>query len=110
MTLVLNAPPPPTPPAPSPVVDRVWLGKADKSIRVLRIVILILAPLAICYSILIYSVHSRLYVEGIEQAPSRALLTIPWTLLIVVVSEVATIAVRSIIAAAWVLRKPDDQP
>jgi hypothetical protein len=103
--MLINKPPAPAP----PVADRAWLAKADRALRVLRVVVLILAAVAIAVAIPVHMTQQRLFMEGIEKTQGHALLVIPASFAVVIVSEVALLVARAIVAAAWSLRNPDGE-
>ena len=99
MTMIINQqPPPPLPPAPV-VADRPWLAQADRSLRVVRWVLIFLAAVLIFASL-----------AAAPLTNNASLLIIPSTAVLVIVSEVSIILARSVVAIAWELRKPDGQP
>jgi hypothetical protein len=104
MTIILNRAPGPQPVQAShapwvPVADRRWLEGADRSLRVLRGLVLILSACAVLGAFL-----------GAGLSHGQSLIALPCAIVTVIASEVFIIVARSIVAAAWALRRPEDAP
>lgn len=102
MTMILNrapdTPPVQASPAPwMPVADRRWLEGADRSLRVLRGLVLILSACAVVVAVF-----------GAGPSNGKSLIALPCAIVTVLASEVFIIVARSIVAAAWALRRPED--
>jgi purine-cytosine permease-like protein len=99
MPIILNSPPPIEPPKPPPVADRAWLERADKTLRSVRVLVILVCILVTTVAVI-----------GAKASDGMSLAAIPGAIAFGLVCEVVIISARSLVATAWSAREPATSP